>query len=137
MNRILLIEDDELCRRGLAAAMTDGGWRVKALLSGEQCCSVAAQFKPDLVVVDWLLASGLDGLEIARQLRGVRPELPIVLITGFIFSDEESAALAGVVDKILRKPFRLMQFIDTVREVLASREPSPRQTCNLTTEREP
>lgn len=103
--------------------MGDARWNFQTLSSDHDCCSIAAQFNPDLVVVDWLLASGINGLQIARQLRSARPELPIVLVTGFVFDDEEMTPLTGLIDAILRKPFRAMQFIDTIREVLAFRSP--------------
>lgn len=72
-----------------------------------------------LVVTD-LELPGVDGLELARRLRLLAPELPVLLMTGSGRSAEELAA--GGVRHVLRKPFTRAQFVAAVGEALLDAE---------------
>ncbi len=133
MTRILLIEDDLLFRKCLSMAIVEAGWDCHALPGAQQCCRAVDEFSPDLAVVDMLLAGGPGGLEVAHQLRVARPELPIVLTTGYFLDEPRVKSMSGLVDRVLFKPFRTEEFIGTIREVLAARlapcaEPAACQT---------
>ena len=93
-----------------------------------------AEFCPDLVVVDWLLASGPGGLEVAHQLRVAQPDLPILLTTGYVLDELQMESVAGLFDAVLLKPFRTQEFIGTIREVLTARLAPPHRTGSLSNE---
>jgi CheY-like chemotaxis protein len=75
--------------------------------------------KFDLVLTD-LLMPELSGPELARALKKIRPDLPLVLISGFVSSvTEESARRQGFVG-LIRKPFEIEQMAKSVASVLNS-----------------
>ena len=80
--RILIADDHELFRRGLAAELTQvAGWQVVGeAANGRDAVALAAELKPDLVVLD-LTMPELNGLDAARQILGADPSLKVLILT--------------------------------------------------------
>ena len=71
----------------------------------------------DLVITDQTMP-GMTGLELAKELRVIRPELPIILCTGFTNQvDAESSKQAGI-HAFVMKPLTKKEIAKTIREVL-------------------
>jgi len=107
---ILLVDDEELVRRGTAEMLRDMGHRVTEAEGGaEALVTLGAQQDIELVVTDYKMPR-MDGAELARRLREARPRMPILLISGY----------TGVADPIeglprLNKPFGLAELADGLR----------------------
>jgi DNA-binding NarL/FixJ family response regulator len=80
--RILIADDHELFRRGVAAELTQvPGWVVAAeATNGRDAVALAASLKPDIVVLD-LTMPELNGLEAARQIVSADPAARILILT--------------------------------------------------------
>ena len=80
--RILIADDHELFRRGVAAELTQvPGWVVSGeATNGRDAVALAAQLKPDVVVLD-LTMPELNGLETARQIIAADPGARILILT--------------------------------------------------------
>jgi DNA-binding NarL/FixJ family response regulator len=80
--RILIADDHELFRRGLAAELTQvPGWIVAAdAANGRDAVALAAELKPDVVVLD-LTMPELNGLEAARKIVSADPAARILILT--------------------------------------------------------
>jgi DNA-binding NarL/FixJ family response regulator len=80
--RILIADDHELFRRGVAAELTQvPGWAVAAeATNGRDAVALAASLKPDIVVLD-LTMPELNGLEAARQIILADPSARILILT--------------------------------------------------------
>jgi CheY-like chemotaxis protein len=64
---------------------------------------------------------GITGIELARRLREVRPDLPIILVSGYMGPLlEQDAALAGI-DRILTKPLDLHGLSQAIAQVLSEK----------------
>ena len=102
---VLLVEDDAAVRVILARQLEGLGWRVEAHPSGTAAAAAVAvgnQARPDLVVTD-VRMPGLQGPELARRLRAVWPELPVLFITGL--ADEVDVEPRSPRAHVLTKPF--------------------------------
>ena len=100
--RILVVDDDELVLRGLSGILARLGHEVHRAASGAAALRVLARHDEiDLLVTDQLMP-GMTGAELAAAVRRRRPELPIILATGY-------AELEGVDESLfaarLVKPF--------------------------------
>ena len=84
--RILLIEDDPDLRDLLREVLEGEGHVVDVASSGQVALDEMARQTdgPDLLLADYNLPGGMTGLQIAARLRGVRPGLPVVILTGDI-----------------------------------------------------
>jgi DNA-binding NarL/FixJ family response regulator len=80
--RILIADDHELFRRGVAAELAQvPGWQVAAeAANGRDAVALAAELKPDVVVLD-LTMPELNGLEAARQIIAAAPSARILILT--------------------------------------------------------
>jgi PAS domain S-box-containing protein len=111
---VLAVDDDELVLRNTVALLEDLGHTVLAANSGEEALEMAACAPGlDLVVSDHLMP-GMTGVQLADRLRKRRPDLPIVLATGFA----ELPPQVGANLPRLAKPFTqadLVRMIDLVR----------------------
>jgi CheY-like chemotaxis protein len=99
--RILAVDDDPLVRLTLAALLEDMGHVVVSAESGRQAVDAfdgGGRF--DLLVTDYAMP-GMTGAELARSVRGVQPELPIVVATGY--AELALGSVHGITQ--LSKPF--------------------------------
>ncbi len=101
---LLVVDDHPLVRDGLAAliASTDDLVVVGEATGGEQSVVMAADLKPDIVLMD-LSMPGMDGVEATRQLLVVSPQTRVVVLTSFHDQKRVAEALrAGAVGYLLK-----------------------------------
>jgi DNA-binding response OmpR family regulator len=82
MERVLLVEDelDEL--EILYWLLLDHGCDVRAVNTAKAAVSLGKQFRPTLLVTDFLLSKDATGIDVIRELRKGAPGLPALIITG-------------------------------------------------------
>ena len=116
---LLLIDDEPLVLRLVTRMLTKSGYKVVSYLDAEEALQhFATQGQNyDLVLTDYDMPK-LNGNELAEQLNGIIPNIPIILMTGYgEFIDEQSRqshSIAGV----LKKPFKHQEITDLVRKAL-------------------
>lgn len=80
---ILTVDDDVLINIGTAATLEELGHRALEVSSCDEALALLAGDGPiDLLLTDFAMP-GLNGLELARRARALRPGLPILLVTGY------------------------------------------------------
>jgi len=114
MLRILLVDDEQLVRRTVAALFETLGHQVQTAAGGlEAIRQLEAGLELDLVILD-LNMPGLDGSETFRRLRAIRPELPVVFATGYV-NDLIPPILSHFPRvRLLKKPFTLAEIQDVL-----------------------
>lgn len=103
--KILIVEDETMTAMSLRTKLKHSGYEILGLVStGEQAIESVEQEKPDLVIMDIVLAGRLDGIEAVKEIQS-RYDIPVVFITGFY--DEEVLKDAEDVKSstLLLKPF--------------------------------
>ncbi|HEY1637056.1 MAG TPA: response regulator [Rhizomicrobium sp.] len=112
---ILLVDDDRAVRDVTAAMLRELGYSVLEAGSGGAALDIVEREREiDLAVVDFAMP-GMNGVEVAREARARRPNLPVLFITGFA----DRAAVAGVdADHILGKPFADQELAEKVQHAL-------------------
>jgi len=112
---ILLVDDDNAVREVVAAMLSDLGYRVSEAGSG----GAALDFLDhggavDLIVMDFAMP-GMNGAEVARRARVMRPALPILFVTGFA----DRSALMEIRDvQVIGKPFTREELGEKIRASL-------------------
>jgi two-component system cell cycle sensor histidine kinase/response regulator CckA len=119
---ILLVEDEDAVRSFAARALATRGYSVLEAASGEAALEILRERKEgvDLVISD-VIMPGIDGPTLVKTLRVERPELRIILISGYAedaFRKELSRD--GQDLAFLPKPFSLKQLISKVKEVISA-----------------
>jgi signal transduction histidine kinase len=117
---LVLLVDDEEAVRGLARRVLErGGYQVLEAESGENALTLLKQHPASVraVVLD-LTMPGLGGEATLQQLRQIRPDLPVIVSSGYV--PEEEGTMAGV--PFLAKPYRPSELVDAVKAVIESAE---------------
>ncbi|MGA7674469.1 MAG: phosphate regulon transcriptional regulator PhoB [Rhizomicrobium sp.] len=122
---VLVAEDEGALVTLLRYNLEREGYRVLEAQDGEEALLVAAEEKPDLVLLDWMLPQ-LSGIEVCRRLRGRQEtrNVPIIMLTA---RGEESDRIRGLdtgADDYLTKPFSMTELLARLRAVLRRIRPS-------------
>jgi PAS domain S-box-containing protein len=116
---VLVVDDDTDVRAFLADSLQSLGYSVIEAEDGEAGLKQLDLHRPDLMLLDYAMP-GMNGADVARAARKLRPGLPIVFVTGYAETDQLEAALGRDVP-VLRKPFSLAQLAAAVEEQIAAK----------------
>jgi two-component system, cell cycle response regulator DivK len=117
--KILIVEDTEDNRRIMRDILTDAGYAVMEAYDGRAAVEIAAESKPDLILMDIHLPV-LNGYEAAARIKEdpALHHIPIVAVTSYALSGDEEKARAAGCSGYLAKPFSPRQMLAIVREYL-------------------
>lgn len=116
---ILVVDDDELVRTGMAANLERSGFRVTMAASGEEGIRVALQQHMDLVLCDLVLGD-VDGIDVLRRIKAASPETSVVMITGHGTIKNALDALRSGASDYIQKPADPEEVEHRLRTVLDS-----------------
>ena len=127
LQRIWVVDDDPEQRRLVGTYLTDQGYDVRCLSSGEQLMARLESQRPDLVVLDVMLP-GEDGLTLLRRLRDSGDDLPVVMLTAKGDGIDRIIGLEQGADDYLGKPFLPRELTARIEAVLRRRVALPAGT---------
>ncbi len=78
---VLIIDDEESVRNSLAGVMRDEGYHVVTAASGREGVELLEESQPSIALLD-IAMPDMDGIETLRRLREIKPDMPVVMITG-------------------------------------------------------
>ncbi|SPE60058.1 Nitrogen regulation protein NR(I) [Verrucomicrobia bacterium] len=116
--RILLVEDDPGTASALRKVLQAEGYDVEVVGRGDQGLAQATAASFDLVLTD-LRLPGLSGLELAEQLHGAKPKLPIIMMTAHGTTETAIQATKFGAYEYLIKPFEAEELLDLVASAVA------------------
>lgn len=112
--KILIIEDELDLVKGLKMNLVDEGYEVDFALDGKEGLEKGLKGKPDLILLDIMLP-GMDGLEICKELRRNKVDIPVLMLTA---KGEEIDKVIGLeigADDYISKPFSLRELLARIR----------------------
>ena len=113
--RVLLVDDEEEFVTTLAERMALRGIEADAATSGLEAVGMAERVRYDAVVLDLKMA-GLGGLETLERIRGARPEIPCIILTGHSGEEEYLQGRDAGALFHLMKPVDIEVLIGKLRE---------------------
>ena len=121
---ILLVEDEELLRAGVQEVLEIQGYKVITAPDGEQALACLAAQTIDLIITD-LVMPKMDGVDFVKQLRTIKPDLPVIVVSGSTRNIMQRYGIDSIqvpgANASLPKPFKSVDLIEQVRQLLASR----------------
>lgn len=124
IRKVLIVDDDDVFRQTLTEALRYNDIIPIAVEGGEQALKQLENGLVDAVIAD-IKMPGMDGLALLKCIKGKYPNLPVILITGFLADDfgplGSSAVLA---DGFLQKPFKAAKIAELLEELSAGQPAS-------------
>ena len=119
---VLLVEDEPAVRQVTRAVLGIGGYRVLEADGPAAAEHIASnvEIAIDLLLTD-VVMPGMNGAELARRLRELRPELVTLFMTGYADSEVLRLATLGSQQKHIQKPFTVSGLLARVGDALAAR----------------
>lgn len=118
-SRVLVVDDDPLIVRTAQRALECAGYFVVTAQDGEQAAALFSADHFDLVVSDIDMPQ-LDGIELARTIRAINEEIPVILITSSARAETAIAAVNLGVVRYLTKPFLPSQLVQAVGRAIGT-----------------
>jgi two-component system response regulator HydG len=118
MPRILVADDDESVRIGLAANLELEGYQVTEAADGGEALELIERTEFDLVISDVVMPVA-NGVEVLRGLKQLRPEVPMILISAFVSEALVSSAVNEGLYTMLYKPVGMSDVLRVVERALA------------------
>jgi DNA-binding response OmpR family regulator len=121
---ILVLEDDEMLQSLVDETLTDGGFAAHIVASGEEAVSMLTKDKEKYraLVTDIRVQGKMDGWEVAQHAREIKPEFPIVYMSGDSAADWTSKGVPNSI--MLAKPCAPAQLVTAVSNLLNSGTPT-------------
>ena len=117
MTRVLVVEDNEDLAFGLRNNLEIEGYDVTVTADGEAGLHEALHGDPDLIVLDIMLPKK-DGLRVLREIRDVRKEVPVMLLTARGEEVDKVRGLRLGADDYVTKPFGVMELLARIEALL-------------------
>jgi CheY-like chemotaxis protein len=114
---ILVVDDDPDVRAFLTESLDSLGYAAVVAESGSVALQTLERISPEVVILDFAMP-GMNGAELARRIRQLQPELPIIFASGY----SETAAIKSVTgdrSRVLHKPFKVHELQAALGELLA------------------
>ena len=111
---ILFVDDDRAIRRVVAEVLAARGFRVLTTDDGYEAMRLLAQEHVDVLFAD-LVMPDIDGVQLVKQAKLLRPDLHVLMATGYASKAREAESLG----KLLFKPLRADQIETEIRQLLA------------------
>jgi signal transduction histidine kinase/CheY-like chemotaxis protein len=119
---LLVVEDEPAVRRAVQRNLERLGYRVLAAHDGEDALRIAGTLdRIDLLLSD-VVMPGIDGPELACQLRARWPDLAVLFVTGYSADRLARSDALGPHDRVLEKPYQLDELARTIRTMVDARQ---------------
>lgn len=118
MARILVAEDERAVREFVLRALSQKGHQVRAVEDGLQALDALEQESFDLLLTD-IVMPGMDGIALALKLRRDKPDLRILLMSGYAAERQRAHNLDALMHRVVAKPFTLRDLCGAVDDVLS------------------
>ncbi len=122
--RVLVVDDEPNICALLAATLRLIDFDVRSAANGTQALSIAAEFEPDLVVLDVMLPD-LDGFQVAQRLRDAGRPVPVLFLTARDSVEDRISGLTVGGDDYVTKPFSLEEVVLRIRAILRRYRTAP------------
>ena len=111
---VLIVEDEKLFSWSLTRSLSKWGFYVQSVFTGSDAVAQVENSGFDAVLLDYQLPD-LDGLSVARQVRKMRPNAVIILVTAFQLS--ELTLDDGLIDEYFNKPLDLHELHQALNRI--------------------
>ena len=114
--RVLIAEDDDHTREGLAEILETEGYETVAARNGNEALAQFEKESPDFICLDIMMPES-DGYEVCRQIRRLNAKVPIIFISAKSEEIDKVLGLELGADDFIVKPFGVKEVVARIRAV--------------------
>jgi CheY-like chemotaxis protein len=118
MVKIVLIEDDAGVRDYFGSVVSRLGYALCTAENGPAGLELVARESPDVIMTDLNMPGEPNGMALVRRLREVKPETPIIVVSGYPTRERLDECKALGIDDFLTKPFEMTFFSSVISRLL-------------------
>ncbi len=118
---VLVVDDIEHQRKIALAILTRLNYSVKTAADGEEAVEYLLHNTVDLVILDMIMGSGMDGLDTYRQILARNPQQKAIIASGYSATERVEEAMRLGAGRYLQKPYMLDKIGEAVRSELSRR----------------
>jgi DNA-binding response OmpR family regulator len=116
--KILVVDDEKNILKLYQAELEDEGYSVVTANSGREAMDVFESENPDLVTLD-ILMPDMDGIQVLRQMKERKPDIPVIMLTAYDYRDDFSV---WVSDAYMVKSSDLSNLKATIKQIIEGRK---------------
>ncbi len=113
--KILVVDDEDSIHLLYKEELEEEGYQVISAMTGEEGLKLFKEEEPDLVILD-INMPGMDGIEVLRQMKQMKPDVPVILSSAYPEYKQDLASWAS--DDYIVKSFNLDELKNSVRRHL-------------------
>jgi DNA-binding response OmpR family regulator len=119
LKRVLILDDDRATLDAMQEVLSYAGFEVITTDTADDINSLITEFKPNIILVDYLLHGSVNGGEVCQQLKAnlSTSHIPVIIISAYSRTIIKSLGHCGC-DNFLAKPFDLSDLIDTLNKTI-------------------
>ena len=114
MTKILIVEDEPGIYTFLQEGLTDEGYDTLVATDGSEALRAFADWKPDLVLLDWMLPT-MDGIEVCRRIRETDVTTPVLFLTAKDGVEDTIKGLRTGANDYIKKPFSFEELVERIK----------------------
>lgn len=115
--KILIIEDDQRVASLIKRGLEEQGFVADVAYDGLSGKKLALNQSYDLMITDIILPK-IDGLDLCKQVREIKPDMPILMLTALGTTDDKIEGFDAGADDYLVKPFEMRELLVRIRALL-------------------
>lgn len=115
--RVLIVDDEPAISELVSMALRYEKFDVRTAATGGEAVSEAAEFQPDVIVLDIMLPD-FDGIEVMRRVRVDHPDIPVLFLTAKDAVNDRVVGLTAGGDDYVTKPFSVEELVARIRAMV-------------------
>lgn len=115
--QILIIEDDQRVAELINRGLTEEGFETTVAFDGLSGLKLILHNDYDLIITDIILPK-MDGLDLSREIRSIKPQIPIIMLTALGTTDDKIEGFDAGADDYMVKPFEIRELLARIRVLL-------------------
>jgi DNA-binding response OmpR family regulator len=116
--KILVVDDEKNILKLYKAELEDEGYEVVLANSGKEAIELFKTENPDLVTLD-IMMPDIDGIQVLRQIKQERPQVPVIMLTAYDYRDDFSV---WVSDAYVVKSSDLVTLKSTIKQIIEKKQ---------------
>jgi len=125
--RLLVVDDEEIMRESLAAWLREDGYIVDTASGGREAVELTRKCEYAIHFVDLKMPGGMDGIETMIEIRRLRPEACLIIITAYATVDTAITAIKEGAQEYIVKPCNPEEISMLVSRIIKVKKPAARK----------